>query len=125
MNQVIDAMMPFFKLAIVLFVIETVFDMFWREHKKAKAAMDAGTKFSVKLTNSKTLEYRIVGINHDDLADGSGKAGLTFESTNNAMGEQRMSATETGAGGWEKSELRSRLNTGDLWSLCPPSSSPR
>lgn len=36
MNQVIDAMMPFFKLAIVLFVIETVFDMFWREHKKAK-----------------------------------------------------------------------------------------
>lgn len=36
MNQVIDAMMPFFKLAIVLFVIETVFDMLWREHKKAK-----------------------------------------------------------------------------------------
>ena len=86
---------------------------------KAKAAMDAGTKFSVKLTNSKTLEYRIVGINHDDLADGSGKAGLTFESTNNAMGEQRMSAIETGAGGWEKSELRSRLNTGDLWVLLP------
>lgn len=36
MDQVIDAMMPFFKFAIVLFVIETVFDMFWREHKKAK-----------------------------------------------------------------------------------------
>ena len=36
MNQVIDAMMPFFKLAIVLFVIETVFDMLWREHKKAR-----------------------------------------------------------------------------------------
>lgn len=29
-------MMPFFTLAIVLFGIETVFDMFWREHKKAK-----------------------------------------------------------------------------------------
>lgn len=36
MDQVIDAMMPFFKLAIVLFAIETVFDMLWREHKKAK-----------------------------------------------------------------------------------------
>lgn len=36
MDQVIDAMMPFFMLAIVLFGIETVFDMFWREHKKAK-----------------------------------------------------------------------------------------
>ena len=36
MNQVIDAMMPFFKFAIILFVIETVFDMLWREHKKTK-----------------------------------------------------------------------------------------
>ena len=43
-------------------------------YAKAKAAMDAGTKFSVKLTNGETLEYRIVGINHDDLADGTGKA---------------------------------------------------
>ena len=85
----------------------------------AKAAMDAGTRFSVKLTNGKTLEYRIVGINHDDLEDGSGKAGLTFETTNNALGAQRMAATYTYSGGWEKSELRTRLNTGDLWALLP------
>ena len=88
-------------------------------YAKAKAAMDAGTKFSMKLTNGKTLEYRIVGINHDDLADGSGKAGLTFEATNTALAAQRMNATNANAGGWEKSELRSRLNTGDLWSLLP------
>lgn len=88
-------------------------------YAKAKAAMDAGTKFSAKLTNGKTLEYRIVGINHDDLADGSGKAGLTFESTNTVLGAQRMNATNTNAGGWEKSELRGRLNSGDLWSLLP------
>lgn len=36
MEQITDAMMPFFTLAIVLFGIETVFNMFWREHKKAK-----------------------------------------------------------------------------------------
>lgn len=36
MDQVIDVMMSFFKLAIDLFAIETVFDMLWREHKKAK-----------------------------------------------------------------------------------------
>ena len=88
-------------------------------YAKAKAAMDASTKFSAKLTNGKTLEYRIVGINHDDLADGSGKAGLTFEATNNAMGEQRINATKTNVGGWEASELRGRLNNGDLWSLLP------
>ena len=88
-------------------------------YAKAKAAMEAGTKFSAKLTNGKTLEYRIVGINHDDLADGSGKAGLTFEATNTVLGAQRMNATQTNAGGWEQSELRSRLNSGDLWSLLP------
>lgn len=81
--------------------------------------MDAGTKFSVKLTNGKTLEYRIVGINHDDLADCSGKAGLTFEATNNVLGAQRMNATDSNAGGWEKSELRGRPNSGDLWALLP------
>ena len=88
-------------------------------YAKAKAAMDAGTKFSTKLTNGKTLEYRIIGINHDDLADGSGKAGLTFETTNTALGYQRMNATDTNVGGWEKSELRIRLNSGDLWTLLP------
>ena len=88
-------------------------------YAKAEAAMDAGTKWPVKLTDGKTLEYRIIGINHDDLADGSGKAGLTFEATNSALGYQKMNATNTNAGGWEKSELRGRLNTGDLWSLLP------
>ena len=88
-------------------------------YAKAKAAMDAGTRFSTKLTNGRMLGYRIVGINHDDLADGSGKAGLTFEATNDALGTQRMNATYTNIGGWEKSELRGRLNTGDLWALLP------
>ena len=88
-------------------------------YAKAKAAMDAGTKFSMKLTNGETLEYRIIGIDHDDLADGSGKAGLTFEATNTALSAQRMNATNANAGGWEKSELRGRLNSGDRWSLLP------
>lgn len=88
-------------------------------YAKAKAAMDAGLRFYVKLTNGETLEYRIVGINHDDLADGSGKAGLTFETVNDAMGKQSMNATDTNVGGWGKSELRGRLNSGDLWALLP------
>ena len=87
-------------------------------YAKAKAAMDAGTKFSVKLTNGKTLEYRIIGINHDDLADGSGKAGLTFLTTSTTI-SSRMNATETNAGGWEKSELRTKMNSGEIWNLMP------
>lgn len=88
-------------------------------YAKAKAAMDAETTWSIQLTDGSTLEYRIIGINHDDLADGTGKAGLTFEATGEGLGYQRMNATNTNVGGWEKSELRSRLNSGDLWSLLP------
>lgn len=88
-------------------------------YAKTKAAMDAGTTWSVKLTNGETMTYRIIGINHDDQVDGSGKAGLTFEATNSALGSQRLNATDTNVGGWEKSELRERLNSGDLWSLLP------
>lgn len=94
-------------------------------YAKTKAAMDAGTKWSIKLTNDKTLEYRIIGINHDDLTDGLGKAGLTFEATNQAMGKQRINDTymnsnaNPNAIGWEKSKLRGRLNSGDLWACFP------
>ena len=87
-------------------------------YAKAKAAMDAGTKFSVQLTNGKTLEYRIIGINHDDLADGSGKAGLTFLTTSTTI-SSRMNATDTNAGGWGKSELRTKMNSGEIWNLMP------
>lgn len=88
-------------------------------YAKAEAAMDAGTKWSVKLTNGKTLEYRIIGIDHDGLADGSGGTGLTFEATNNALDAQRMCTTDNYSNSWEESELRARLNTGDLWALLP------
>ena len=87
-------------------------------YAKAKAAMDAGTKFSMKLTDGKTLEYRIIGINHDDLADGTGKAGLTFLTTSTGI-NSRINATNTNAGGWEASELRAKMNSGEIWNLMP------
>ena len=87
-------------------------------YAKAKAAMDAGTTWSVKLTNGKSLTYRIIGIDHDDLADGSGKAGLTFLTTSTNI-SSRMNATNTNAGGWERSELRQKMNSGEIWNLMP------
>ena len=45
-------------------------------YAKAKVAMDTGTKFSVKLTNGKTMEYRIVGINHVILLMAQARRGL-------------------------------------------------
>ena len=87
-------------------------------YAKAKAAMDAGTRWSIKLTDGKSLEYRIIGINHDDLADGSGKAGLTFLTTSTTI-SSRMNPTATNADGWEKSELRAKMNSGEVWNLMP------
>ena len=87
-------------------------------YAKAKTAMDAGIKFSMELTDGRTLRYRIIGINHDDLVDGSGKAGLTFLTTSNSFAS-RVNATDTNAGGWEKSELRKEMNSGEIWRLMP------
>lgn len=87
-------------------------------YANAKAAMDAGTMFTMKLTDGQTLEYKIIGINHDDLADGSGKAGLTFLTTSTGIGSS-MNATGTNAGGWKKSELRAKMNSGEIWNLMP------
>ena len=87
-------------------------------YAKAKAAMDAGTEFSMKLTDGKRLTYRIIGINHDDPAGGSGKAGLTFLTTTTGIWSP-MNAIDTNAGGWEKSELRQKMNSGKIWNLMP------
>lgn len=85
---------------------------------KARDAMDSGTKWSVTLNNGQTLEYRIIGINHDDLADGSGKAGLTFMTVSTGINSE-MNPTDTSVGGWEKSELRAKMNSGEIWNLMP------
>lgn len=87
-------------------------------YAKAKAAMDSGTTWSIALTNGETITYRIIGINHDDLADESGKAGLTFLTISHDI-YSRMNATNSNAGGWEKSELRAKMNSGEIWNLMP------
>ena len=89
-------------------------------YAKARAAMDAGTEFSMKLTNSDILKYRIIGINHDDLADGSGKAGLTFLTTSPTISSYMCyKGSDSNAGGWEFSDLRAMLNGEPFWNLMP------
>lgn len=88
-------------------------------YAKAKAAMDAGMTWRVKLTNGATMKYRIIGINHDSYANGKSRAGLTLQTTNSAFGQWKMNAAPTNAGGWEKSELRRKMNSGEIWNLLP------
>lgn len=87
-------------------------------YSKAKDAMDAGIRWSVTLNNGDVLEYKIIGINHDDLADGSGKAGLTFMTTTKNF-ISSMNSTDTSVGGWQQSELRQKMNSGEIWNALP------
>ena len=85
-------------------------------YAKVRAAMDAGTEWSTKLINRHSMTYKIIGIDHDDLADGSGKAGLTFEATS-SVSYSAINSSSTNLGGWEKSELRAKMNSGEIWNL--------
>lgn len=63
--------------------------------------------------NSKNMtiggaEYQIdiIGKNHDDYADGSGKAPLTFQLHNSYGTAYAMKSTSTNAGGWKECAMR-------------------
>ncbi|WP_165063087.1 DUF6273 domain-containing protein [Adlercreutzia sp. ZJ154] len=69
---------------------------------------------------------KVIGILHDSLADGSGKAGLTFQvgSPDPATGDQHIAGSggmnnrDTNSGGWGQSALRASMNeqSGDFYS---------
>ena len=65
-------------------------------------------------------DVEIIGHNHDDLADGSGKAPLTFfcKDLPNYQRYINPTSNNTNAGGWEKTDIRSFLNN-DLFNSLP------
>ena len=88
---------------------------------------------SITLSDGSKLPFRLIGILHDDLADGSGrKAGLTFMAVN-AMpkaycmngvmpsDDTTTSCSGGGAsrGGWRDSGLRRWMNGGEVWDMFP------
>ena len=64
------------------------------------------------------VRFRLIGINQDNRADGTGKAGLTFQAIGNYSIESSMNTTHSSSGGWRDSMLRKNLNdesTGTIW----------
>lgn len=70
----------------------------------------------VTLTNGLEVGAQLVGIRHDELLDGTGKAGLTFMF--DAGIAERNAAAEPPSAGWADCELRKWLN-GDGLKLLP------
>lgn len=68
----------------------------------------AGTK-RVLLSEGVEVPVRLADVLHDDKADGSGKAGLTFVCAELPYA-RKLRETSTNQGGWEASELRAWLN---------------
>lgn len=54
-------------------------------------------------------KVRLIGFNHDDLADGTGKAGMTFEFITTLGTDFLDSANNIESNGWENWELRAKM----------------
>lgn len=66
-----------------------------------------GTCYKDMLINGTNYRIDIIGKNHDDLADGTGKAPLTFQLHDCYATTYPMNATNTNVGGWTNCAMRS------------------
>lgn len=56
------------------------------------------------------VDFQLIGINHDDLATGSGKAAMTFCAVS-VVTTHRMNASNDTTGGWAASEMEEWMNS--------------
>lgn len=86
----------------------------WQQWAEDSLNSDANNKGTMSLVDTKgqnrTISIRLIGINHDDRADGKGKAGLTFQATGSYT-DHAMNSSVTNRGGWRDSDMRQWLNT--------------
>lgn len=79
--------------------------------------LDGTQTKELTLSDGTSVTMQVAGFNHDELADGSGVAGITFVSRG-IVATRQMNSTNTTAGGWRDSSLREWMNS-DLVDLLP------
>lgn len=95
----------------------------WKEIDEIGRAGKARELFSIGATKCDTMkngfvaEYKIIGFDHDDLADGSGKAPISWDMVRAYKDEWAMNDESTNEGGWEKCKMNQRMNA-ELLALC-------
>ena len=67
-----------------------------------------GTCYKDMLINGTNYRVDIIGKNHDDLADGTGKAPLTFQLHDCYATAYPMNPTNTNVGGWRDCQMRTQ-----------------
>jgi hypothetical protein len=73
----------------------------------ASSLWKVGDEKTITLTTGEEVTLVIMGFDHDDLADGSGKAPITFGMKNLLATTYPMNSSNTNAGGWDSSLMRS------------------
>ena len=75
------------------------------EKGNAQKYFAVGDEKTIELTTGEQVTLVIIGFNHDDLTSG-GKAGITIGMKELLATKYRMNASNTNAGGWDESEMR-------------------
>lgn len=86
--------------------------------KSASKYFNIGDEKTIKLTDGQNVTLVILDFDHDDLADGSGKAGITFGMKNLLESRSKMNERNVNAGGWNGSYLRMN-SLSDILTLLP------
>lgn len=84
---------------------------------KARTTFALGATKHDRMKNGFVAEWRIIGFGHDDLADGSGKAAISWDMVKVYKEEWAMNDDYTNAGGWDKCKMNQRMNS-ELLSQC-------
>lgn len=76
------------------------------ENGQAQSYFSVGDEKTIQLTTGEQITLVILGFNHDDLSDGSGKAGMSIGMKNLLDTTYRMDDVAVSDNGWDKSEMR-------------------
>ena len=103
---------------------DTLENMSWSDIAIVSASYRAPNFWQIGDTKNITIggvtyPVEILGFTHDDLADGSGKAGITFGLKNSLNTTYSMNSSNTNAGGWESCALRTTLQS-TIFNQLPP-----
>ena len=84
---------------------------------KAREVFALGAQKKDHMKNGFVAVWQIIGFNHDDLADGTGKAPLSWDMVRVYNEDWPWNDESTNCGGYEASVVRRRLDT-EFFSLC-------
>ena len=78
-----------------------------------------GDEKTITLSTGEQVTFVILGFDHDDLSDGSGKAGVTFGMKNLLAATYPMNGIDSNIEGWKTTSMRTETMH-DLFALLPP-----